>query len=239
MSNRTFYSCLLAFLLATIPGCDTMIFERGNGETAMQTVMVESFNEIFLNGNYEVFIEEGDESRVVIKTDENLIDLITIDSRKGTLAISNIKRIMGSDGIKIFITYEDLDRLVCGGASSVFSTSPIVEKTFELTMSGAGLIDLELKLEELEVKLSGAGLIRLQGEVGGQDISMTGAGSLEAFELESKECEISISGVGSAEINVSQKLIAKISGMGGIRYKGSPEDIRREVSGIGKIKEAR
>ena len=81
----------------------------------------------------------------MIKTDENLIDLIMVESRGGALAISNIKRIKGSDGIKIFITYEDLTRLVCGGASSVFTTTPIEQKDFELSMSGAGLMDIKLK----------------------------------------------------------------------------------------------
>ena len=229
----------LFLLTVTVQGCDTMIFELGNGEQAIRSESLDTFHEIFINGNYDVFLEKGAMPKIVIKTDENLTDLITVDSRNGTLAISNQKRIKGSDGIKIFITYVDIDRIVCGGASNIFSTSNIEEEDLELSMSGAGLIEIDLNVERLKVRLSGAGLIKLEGQADKEEISMTGAGSLEAFELESRECEISISGIGGAEVNVKESLIAKISGMGGIQFIGSPKEIRREVSGIGKIREAR
>jgi hypothetical protein len=229
----------ISFLIAImIQSCDTIIFERGNGDLAIRTIAVDEFKEIFLNGNYQVFLEQGEDPKVVIKTDDNLVDLITVESRRGTLAITNIKRIKGSDGIKIFITYGKLERLISGGASSVFTNTPIVGNQLELSMSGAGVMDLELEVTDLEVQLSGAGLIILEGEVEQQAVSLTGAGSLESFDLKSTNCEITISGVGGAEINVTGNLIAKISGLGGIEYRGSPKDIRREVSGIGKIKES-
>ena len=94
-------------------------------------------------------------------------------------------------------------------------------------------------MKALKVQLSGAGLITLEGEAEKQEVNLTGAGSYETFDLESSFCEISISGIGGAEVNVTQRLEARISGMGGIEYMGSPQEIRREVSGIGKIKEAR
>ena len=81
--------------------------------------------------------------------------------------------------------------------------------------------------------------IKLSGETTREEINLSGAGSLEAFELESSDCEVSISGIGGAEVDVKDRLVAKISGMGGIQYRGSPNEIRREVSGIGKIKESR
>ena len=227
---------LLLFIACS--ACDTIIFETGNGDQMIRTESVEPFNEVFINGNYDVFLEKGSMPKVLIKTDENLVDMITIDSRDGTLAMSNIKRIKGSDGIKIFITYENLDRVVCGGASKIFSTSEIVQNGFKLSMSGAGLIELKLSVEDLIVDLSGAGLIKLEGETDKLEVNLTGAGSLEAFELVSKECEVSISGIGGAEVNVTEKFVGKISGMGGIEYMGSPEEIRREISGIGKIKES-
>ena len=221
-----------------IQACDTMILELGNGDTIVRTVSVDDFDEVFLNGNYEVFLEKGENSQIVIKTDENLQDFIEVEGRNNTLSVRNTKRIKGSDGIKLFITYVELDKLVCGGASKVYTTSPLVQDKLELSMSGAGVMDLEMEVQDLDIQLSGAGLISLEGIAERQEINLTGAGSLEAFELESEDCEISISGVGGAELNVSRKLTARISGMGGIQYTGDPEDIRREISGIGKITKA-
>jgi hypothetical protein len=238
MKNFNIQITISLLLISIFSGCDNIIYERGNGDTMMRTVSLDEFDEIFLNGNYEVFLDQGNDSKVVIKTDENLQDFIEVVERDRTLTIRNTQRIKGSDGIKIFITYEDLERLSSAGASSVYTTSPISGKSLELSMTGAGVMDLEVELRVLEVNLSGAGLISLEGKVHQQDISLTGAGSLEAFNLESEDCEISISGVGGAEINVTGYLVAKISGVGGIEFRGSPKDIRREVSGFGKIKAA-
>lgn len=239
MVYSKYYSLLILLIFVSVQGCDFIGFEIGNGDTIIRSVDVDDFKEVFLNGNYEVFLEKGEEPKVVIKTDENLQEFIEVESRGRTLAISNLRRLKGSDGIKVFITYVDLEQLVCGGSSKVFSTSPIVANNLNLSMSGAGMFELEVKVDFLEVQFSGAGLIKLEGEAKTQDIRLTGAGSLEAFDLESDDCEVSISGVGGAEVNVRKKLTARISGMGGIEYIGSPEEIRREVSGIGKIKEAR
>ncbi|MGY8948374.1 MAG: GIN domain-containing protein, partial [Flavobacteriales bacterium] len=50
--------------------------------------------------------------------------------------------------------------------------------------------------------------------------------------------EFTVSGSGRIETNVTEKIIAKVSGSGSIRYIGSPNLSRKtKVSGSGSIKE--
>ena len=64
---------------------------------------------------------------------------------------------------------------------------------------------------------------------------MSGAGDLEAYDLVSKYCKITLSGIGSAEIFVEEELEASISGVGGISYRGNPNKVRDDISGLGRI----
>ena len=48
--------------------------------------------------------------------------------------------------------------------------------------------------------------------------------------------DIEISGAGEAQINVTKKIAAEISGAGTVKYKGSPSEIDQNVSGAGSIK---
>ena len=92
--------------------------------------------------------------------------------------------------------------------------------------------------DKLEAILSGAGVVRLAGEIKEQELNLTGAGKLEAFDLESKECKITVGGIGGAEIFVTDKLEARIEGIGGIEYAGNPQNIITEINGLGKINRA-
>src|SRR5690606_17890905 len=103
-------------------------------------------------------------------------------------------------------------------------------------LSGAGSIKLSLKINELDLNLSGAGVLEVSGQANSQIVNLSGAGALEAKDLESQYCEINISGVGNAKVNVVKDLNATISGLGNIEYFGNPEKISQNVSGMGKVK---
>ena len=128
-----------------------------------------------------------------------------------------------------------MNELNISGACSLNSEEIFKGDELKIDMGGAGIIDLEVDIKELKLFISGAGAVKLAGNVDRQQIDMSGAGGYEASDLVSKFCEINISGVGNADIYVLEKLQATISGLGGINYKGKPEVIESDVSGLGVI----
>jgi len=220
-------------------GCDEVVKERGNGKIESEKRVLEGFTEINLAGNYEVGLKHGAQEQVVIVTDENLLPYIESSVENGVLIIEDSERIKSADGIKIFITYDQISKIKSAGASVVKSEDVISSDVFSLMVPGAGLIDLKLDVEDLEVELAGAGLVKLSGRADSQHVTLKGVGSLEAFDLESNTCDVSVSGVGGAEVNVKENLTAVVRGIGGIKYKGDPKSVQDEVSGIGTIKSAK
>jgi hypothetical protein len=123
------------------------------------------------------------------------------------------------------------------GAAYLSNEGYLESQELRIRMDGAGIIDLELNCKSLQVVLSGAGMVKLAGDVIEQNLNLTGAGKLEAFDLDSRECKISVGGLGGAEISVTEKLEARIEGIGGIEYAGDPDEIITEINGLGKIEQ--
>lgn len=228
------YIPLLIFI--TLFSCENMVVkERGNGNIETKEIELESFNGINLSGGFEVTIEEGNAPLLIIETDENLIPYIKTEIRGGNLDIYTSESISSRKGVKLHIVYTELEEIEVSGAVALKNEGILRTEDLELAMSGAGGIDIELEASSLELRLAGAGAVELAGNVGQQRIIMSGAGGLDAFDLISKECDINISGVGGAEIYVTERLDAQVSGIGGISYRGNPSDITRNVSGLGSI----
>lgn len=222
-------------LIIIFSGCNKSDHVKGNGKEALETREVSSFNAIDIQGNYEVKLIEGNKEGLEVIADENIIPLIATEVVENTLKISNKVKIKNKENIKINIFYNDLHAIHCGGASSIKNDSPLHSEDLKLGMSGTGLIDLEIIAKMLELNLSGTGFIKLSGIVEKEVLNLSGAGKLNASNLKSKDCDIKLSGIGSAQVYVEDHLDAYLSGVGGIKYRGNPNTVVRDVAGIGTI----
>jgi len=210
-------------------------FEKGNGNYVTERRAVEAFDEIRVGGNFEVILEKGAQPVVQINADENLLDFIDTEVNSGILDISQEKKLFSKRKIRLVIHYQELEDIRAMGATLIKNEGYLDAENLEIRMEGAGVIDLHIRSEDLKVVLSGAGMVTLSGEVNTQELRLTGAGKLEAFDLESRVCDISVGGLGGAEVYVTEKLNAKIEGIGGIEYAGNPEELVSEINGLGKI----
>jgi hypothetical protein len=218
-----------------IASCNSNDYIIGNERTTSIERELPPFQKLDIQGNYEVMLHKSPNSSLIIETDENLIHLIRTEVENDTLKIYNKDKIKSKSNIKIYISYQKVNEINVGGASSIKSEMPLQTENLKLTMNGTGFMEFELEAETLELNLSGTGMINLSGKVEKEALHLSGAGNFNAYNLKSKECYIVLSGIGSAHIYVENNLNAQISGVGGIKYKGNPTSVNREIAGIGTI----
>lgn len=221
------FSSIFSMILMVVlfSACDTLVREVGNGNMITKEIEVDDFKEIIVSGNFEIMLIAGDKAGVSLTADENLHEFIEISTNGDRLVIETLANLDSDDGLSLYITYTQLTAIEIGGAATLESEETIDGEYLNISMSGAGALDLSLNLNALKLSVSGAGSVELSGRADEQNISMSGAGGLDAYELESKICKVQISGVGSANINVTEKLDASVSGVGGISYIGNPEEV--------------
>ncbi len=209
---------------------------RGSGDIATEEREVSGFHKVHLSGVGNLIITQGDKESLLIEADDNIIPLISTEVSRERLTISFRKgySFIPTSKIKFYLTVKDLDEISLSGAGYI-SCEDFKTENLELDVSGAGDIDFKINAERIEITLSGAGGITLSGKVDSQQVDMSGAGKYNGENLESRECEITVSGAGTATVNVSEELDVTIKGVGSVDYTGTPH-IEQDISGLGKIK---
>lgn len=226
---------LVSLILLLISCNSDTRYIKGNGQPISEARNIEAFNELDIHGNYEVYLYRGANEMVKIEADENLIDHIITEVKEKKLKIFDKQSIKSKNSIKIYVTYNSLKGISSGGAANIVCGNSLKSDHLQVSMNGAGLMNLKIEATSLDLNLSGAGLINLAGKVKNQNIRISGAGNLDASQLKSKDCDINLSGIGGAQIFVEDNLNAHLSGVGGISYKGNPLNVNREIAGLGRI----
>jgi len=226
---------LIAILVMTLTACNQLIGEQGNDERIIEKYAVDDFDEIDIAGAFDITLIPSNSNEVILEVDENLVKYIDISVHSDRLVIDTDRRLNSRKGIKIKVPVKELKRIIASGASDIESSEPIISGDLEIVMSGAGKLDLVLDVKTIDIELSGAALVYLQGVAEKLDVNMSGAGSLEAEGFEVEDCNVHISGVGNASVNVTGSLEVEVSGMGKVDYLGNPKSVKGDVSGIGDI----
>ena len=232
-----FILTLISMLAIFTVSCKwTVGFVRGSGNIATEERDVSDFHKIHLSGIGNLIITQGEEESLTIEADDNIIPIIETDVSGERLDISFKKgyTFTPSATVKFYLIVVDLDEISLSGAGNI-DCEGFETEVLQFDVSGAGDFDFDLDAERVEVVVSGAGNIVLSGKVDSQEIEINGAGKYNGEDLESRECTITVSGAGSATVNVSELLDVEINGVGNVYYAGSPS-VTQDISGLGKIK---
>lgn len=227
---------LVTFLALSAVSCKwTIGLVRGSGNVETEEREVSGIDEIDFSGMGNLIITQGEEETLVVEADDNILPLIETDVLGDKLKIGYKMgyNFIPTSNVRFYLTVVDLNKISLKGAGKIECDSLVTDE-MEFKISGAGDIDFSVDAEELIIAFSGAGDLNFNGEVQSQDVDISGVGRYNSEELECEECSVTLSGAGSATLNVTEELEVKISGVGNIYYKGNPR-IKQDISGLGRI----
>lgn len=209
-----FLALVLAFGAA---GCGAIDAKNGSGNVISESRPVKDFTGVELSGSGKLIIEQSDVESLTIMADDNLLPELTAEVRDSKLLLGTRNFI--SINPTGFVTYKLL-----------------VKNLNSIGISGGAEIDVKgLRTDSLTVGVSGAGDMTITGETNDQTIAISGAGKYHAEGFKSKKASVSISGIGSALLAVSDSLDVHVSGAGEVEYIGDPH-VTQDVSGAGTVK---
>jgi hypothetical protein len=195
---------------------------------------VKNFTSIKIRTIANVEISQSDEESVIIEALPSSINKIKTELDDETLTVGYTwLGYLWPRKINVYIKVKKLNGIYTYGAGEIKSDLIKTDK-IKLQISGAGKIIITLESKEMDAKISGAGSLLLSGSTDKESIRISGAGDLNAEEFKANEARITISGAGSARINVEKQFDVRISGAGDVYYRGNPQ-ITQNISGAGKI----
>lgn len=208
--------------------------KRGSGVERTDTREVAKFTGIDVGGAFNVDVTCGQETKIEVTADDNLLQDIETSVRGNTLYIETKQNISPRTKVRIHITTPNIDDVQSSGASDLVLNNIINEK-LHIETSGAGSVKASVKTGKLTVETSGAGNVLLSGNADTFSVETSGAAEIKARDLKTKNARIDVSGAGDVELSVSDELSVSVSGAGDIRYYGSPKTVSKEVSGAGSV----
>lgn len=200
----------------------------------VRTYDVGDFHRIVLEGGYKVILEQSDHSGLRIKADEEAFEYIDVDGNNGTLRIELRKKHFNFERMILYIQFTNLSELKVEGGVKLETKGYCDLNDFYLHVEGGAKIEMELKVDHLEVVGEGGVSFAFRGVARSMDARISGAGHLDADNLKTQNIAIEIEGVGGGSVYATDYLRAKIEGVGKIRYKGNPQ-IDKSIEGIGFV----
>ena len=216
--QKTLQITLIVLLGLALSGCNiaSSPWVQGSGNVTTEQREVGAFSTIDVADIGEVVIVQGDADGLTVATDDNLQAVVLSEVRGDTLYL----------GVRSNTKVSQVTQLI-------FTVT--VKELKAITLSGAGTVSApDLSGDQLRVDHSGAGTVTVGGTVREQWVTLSGVGSYEGAALISERATVELSGIGSAVVQVRDRLDASVSGAGSIAYIGSPE-LHERVSGVGSV----
>jgi hypothetical protein len=207
---------------------------KGSGDVITEERQLPEFKTIKLKGIGRVVLTQGQTHSIGIQTDDNIMPLIETEVHADELVISQGNYNLRPTTLEFNITVAHLKGIAISGSGEVMGKSRFVSDDFFAKISGSGDMALKLEVVELETKISGSGSMNLSGQTNRHDASISGSGKINAFDMQTQNVSLKVSGSGDCKVNAAETLDTRISGSGDVFYKGHPR-ITSKISGSGSL----
>jgi hypothetical protein len=207
----------------------------GNNKVVTKEREAENFDGIMVSTGIDVYLKQGNNEAISVEADENLHEYIMTVVKNGVLHVYTDVNIRKAERKRVYVTMKDIKSIKTSSAGDVIGETPLKTDRLLLTASSAGDIKLEVEAEEIKVNISSSGDITLSGKAEMLEADLSSAGDLNAYNLNVREADISVSSAGNADVNVAEKITARASSAGDINYKGDPKYVDSHSSSAGGI----
>ena len=198
----------------TVIGTEQIV---GSGRIISETRGAPAFTGIRVTNYARVIITQDTVQSLRIEADDNILNRVQSQVVGGILIVGMPEGSYNNVTVIVHAAFRNITLLESTGAADFSVTAPITAN-------------------DLLCRITGAGSIALDGWVSRETIEITGAGNVWNFGLAATTCSALISGAGTIEVTVAQRLDATILGTGSITYAGNPPVVNRSVMGVGSIK---
>ena len=135
---------------------------KGNGHVISKNITTASYDKVQVNGFFDVDLLSGEEGKIVIEGEENLLDyiLITVENNALKIAAEKGKYIVPSSGKKIVISvpFQSLNEVSLCGSGDINAKNDISTDNFITELSGSGDIHLTVQAKNVIAAVSGSGI---------------------------------------------------------------------------------
>jgi hypothetical protein len=196
---------------------------EGSGNIVTKDYPVQSFDQLDVQGVFNVQLSQDSKAAVKIEADDNLQSLFEVKNEGSKLSISMKKDMNFSSKKKlvVYISFDKLKSIDLKTVGNLASTESLSFDNLELDNKSVGSVDLKLTANKVDIDNKSVGDIKLSGKADNVTIKNKSVGSIQAASFVVQTMDIDNNGVGSAEVNAAKDIKVKDSFLGKVTNKGA------------------
>lgn len=177
-----------------------------------------TFTDVSLEGSMKAVVVSGQDQRVEIIADPELLEFIRTRVKNGELRIWTKRgaRRFNRGKIEVRISVADLQGVEINGSGNIAAS--------------------KIDTEKFATEINGSGGVNLQGKCGSVSYEINGSGDIDGVDLKCEDADVEINGSGDTRITATGGLSVEINGSGDVVAYGSPRINRFSSNGSGSIR---
>jgi hypothetical protein len=200
-----------------------MIEVQGSGTITRKEIPVSSFLRLHLSARGTVQIEQADEEKVIIETDENLLDYFEVVNSGRTLYITSEAKLRKPvfSSLKIIVRVRQIDTIYNASQGNVESINPIIStEPITIKIDSHGDTNLQIQAPKIELGMACHGNVTLSGECGEINIKDSAHGNLDCKNLKARHVNLRNMSHGNILLYAEETIAIKHMGHGFVHYYG-------------------
>lgn len=198
------------------------------------TIKLDNFDELKVFDQLNVTLIQSNENKVVVSgKNESNFEAV---NKNGVLKIRlRLTKMLSGADTKVTLYFKNIKSIDANEGSIVSSKHVFKQTTMDLSSQEGANIDVEVDTENTTIKLYSGGIMSLSGKAVTQKVTINSGGIFNAKNLETSQTTVSVSAGGSADVNASTLVDAKVKAGGTITIYGKPKEIKEETFAGGSI----
>ncbi len=224
---------VLALLAAAASGAETL---EGSGHGATVRRDATGFHALAVSVPAQVELVQGTEEGARLTADDNVLPALSTVVEDGVLRIRFPRHLRVRPRTPIVIRVETprMDRIVLVGRVRL-TAAKLEADRLAADLDGSAMITLpDVRARTLLMRASGHCHGMAAGRVERFELNLAGEGEINAARLQAAEASIGITGAAQVATWVHDRLQARITGTGAVRYFGDPV-VEKSVIGRGVV----
>lgn len=197
-----------------------------NWTLAQDVREVRPFDQVTLSGKIDVILEQGDEEKVIIESNNVPEDKVNVNIRGGTLKVGLVEGWFNNnyDRVDIRIVYSNLSMVRAQAGAIVRATGTLTGERFEVKATSGAEVKFTIDVGTLEAGAAEGAVLELDGKAENQYATAATGGEYDASELEVQRTEVRANTGGEAIVVANESLDASANTGGKVRYIGNPSE---------------
>jgi len=247
-------ACIVALItVALLIGCEAPITKKTAGPITTREYNFTDFTSIEIGYDFKLEVTHADTYSISINANDSIFDHIDVSKIGDKLKIgldNPFFRLFKFRSPSVKITMPELRGLYLSGAIEGNVTGFESSQDFDLTLSGASELNLDMETGDFKCEtsgtsevsgylkaassymvLSGASNIEINGSGGDIIIDASGTSQVDLANFTVNDADVSFSEASNGSLNINGRLDVTLSGLSTLEYTGNPTLGNFKISG--------